>query len=60
MRPDRPLLVVKIELRVDADEVHVGLEVGIDRADIPPVGITLSIFVAKRKGMHSVGMDYGR
>ena len=36
--PDRPDLVVEVELRGDVDEVHVRLPVGVYRADIAPVG----------------------
>ena len=34
---DRPLLVVEVEDRVDGDEVHVRVVVGVDRPDVAPV-----------------------
>ena len=36
---DRPLPVVEVEDRVDADQVHVRLVVGVDGPDVLPVGL---------------------
>ena len=38
-RVDRPLPVVEVEDRVDGDQVHVGVVVGVERPDVPPVGV---------------------
>src|SRR5437867_2784251 len=34
---DRPDFVIQIEQRIDADEVHVGVVVGVKRADVAPI-----------------------
>src|SRR5580700_7451815 len=34
---DRPLVVVQVEDRVDRAQVQVGVEVGVERPDVPPV-----------------------
>src|SRR6202012_2361319 len=36
--PDRPLPIVKIELRQDVSEIDIGRPIGVDRSDIAPVG----------------------
>jgi hypothetical protein len=36
--PDRPVAVVEVEIRDDAGQVDIGLPIGVDRADIAPVG----------------------
>ena len=46
---DRPVLVVHVQQRIDRDQVHVGFVVGVERADVAPVGILLAVFVAERK-----------
>ncbi|CCC96390.1 protein of unknown function [Azospirillum baldaniorum] len=38
---DRPLAVVHVELRRDVAEVEVGLPIGVDGADVAPVGLRL-------------------
>src|SRR4051812_18314890 len=57
---DRPLVVVHVEQRIDANEVHIGLEVGVERADVPPVGVALAVLVTEGKGEHAVRADRGR
>ncbi len=41
--PDRPVAVVQVELRHDVRELHVGFPVGVDRADVAPVGHSPSV-----------------
>src|SRR6516164_8338475 len=41
----RPHLVVEIEDRRDAHEIHVGFVVGVDGADVPPVERFLAVLV---------------
>ena len=48
--PDRPALVVEIERRDDVGEVDVGLPVGVDRADVAPVGFLLGAGAHARGG----------
>src|SRR5277367_1432811 len=43
----RPAFVVEVEDRGDGDQVHIGFVVGLDGADIAPVGFFFFIFVAK-------------
>src|SRR5258708_1102059 len=42
-RSDRPPEVIEVELRMDLDEVHLRLPVGVDRADIAPIASTALI-----------------
>ncbi len=44
-RPYGPLGIVQVEVRVHLDEVHVGLVVGIEFADVPPVLARLLVLV---------------
>ena len=41
----RPIFVVEVEDRRNADEVHVGFVVGVDGADIAPVERFLAVLV---------------
>jgi hypothetical protein len=36
------------------------VRIGVDRADVPPVGVLLAIFVSKREGLHGVGLGQPR
>ena len=54
---DRPPLVVHVQQRIDRDQVHVGLEIGVQRAHVAPVGVLLAVLVAERKGEHAVRVD---
>src|SRR5580658_8391837 len=56
----RPAFVVEVEDRRDGDQVHVGFVVGLDGADIAPVGFFLFIFVAKIVGEDAVLFDDAR
>ena len=47
---DRPVPVVEVQDRVDLDQVHAGLEIGVERADVAPVGGALAVLVAERVG----------
>ena len=47
---DRPGLVVEIEEGVDGDEIHVGLKVGVQCADVTPVFHLFPIFILKVVG----------
>jgi len=57
---DRPRVIVKIELRVDVDQVHIGFEVGIERSDIPPIGILLAVLIFEGKRKDSSFVNIGR
>src|SRR5271157_584525 len=58
---ERPMLVVKVENRGNADEVHVGFVVGVERADITPVESLLAVFVDEVIGVDAVlGNDAGK
>ena len=37
VRAQRPLRIVEVEVRVDVAEIHVGVVVGVERADVAPV-----------------------
>ena len=50
--PDGPFGIVEVEHGIDADKVHAGLVVGIEGADIPPIGHGFLVFVLEPEGMH--------
>ena len=47
------MVVVQIELRLDLGQLDVRLVVGVDRADVAPVGVLLAVLVEKRKRLHA-------
>ena len=47
---DRPVQVVQVELGDDVDQVHIGLVVGVEGADVAPVADLLGIDVAEVVG----------
>ena len=47
---DRPVAVVEVQDRVDLDQVHVGLVIGVERADVAPVGGLLAVLVTEGVG----------
>src|SRR6266550_3910676 len=51
---ERPVLVIKIEHRRDADEVHVGFVVGVEGADVAPVEGVLGVFIDEVVGKDAV------
>ncbi len=57
---DRPVLVVQVQLRIDGDQVHVGLVVGVQRAHVAPVGVLLAVLVEEREGEDAVRVDHRR
>ena len=57
--PDRPLLVVEIQFRRHVHQLHVGLVVGIDRADVAPVVLRARLHVGERIGEHLQLVDRG-
>src|SRR5277367_3395034 len=56
----RPALVIEVEDRGDGDQVHVGFVVGLDGADITPVGFFFFIFVAEIVGEDAMLFDDAR
>src|ERR1700691_5496827 len=56
----RPALVVEVEDRRNGNQVHVGFVVGLDGADIAPVGFLFFIFVAEIVGEDPVLFDDAR
>ena len=57
--PDGPYLVIEIELRVDADEFHIGLPKGIHRAHVAPVGLLAGGRIPERVGDNLAVVDNG-
>ena len=55
--PDRPLLVVDVELGGHAHEFHVRLVVGIHRTHVAPVVLRLRAYVLERVGEHAQLVD---
>src|SRR5467141_2384415 len=51
---ERPVLVIKIEDRRDADEVHVGFVIGVEGADVAPVEGVLGVFIDEVVGKDAV------
>src|SRR6267143_321710 len=51
---ERPVLVIKIEDRRDADEVHVGFVIGVQGADVAPVEGVLGVFIDEVVGKDAV------
>src|SRR5262245_27737571 len=48
---DGPDFVVEVEQRIDGDEVHVGFVIGIERADVAPIGVVaFTVFIAEWEG----------
>ena len=49
--PDRPVAVVQVEGRDDPGEVHVGIEIGVDRAGVAPIilGLVLGLDAGLRE-----------
>ena len=43
------MVVVHVQQRLDRDQLDVGFVVGVDRADVAPVGVALAVLVEKRK-----------
>src|SRR5437588_12559969 len=50
----RPGLVVQVENRRDADQVHVGFVIGVEGADVAPVERVLRVFVGEVVGENAV------
>src|SRR5690606_11498745 len=50
--PDRPLLVIDIELRIDVHELHVRLIEGVDRTHVAPIALHARLHVGKRIGKY--------
>jgi len=57
---DGPSLIVEIEQGVNRDKVHVGLIVGVQGADIPPVFDLLFIFILKVVSKDSPVLNHRR
>ena len=57
IRAHRPVVVVQVEQRIDGRQLDVGLVVGVDRADVAPVGVLLAVLVAKRKRLHACSCE---
>ena len=57
MGTNRPVFIVEVELRIDLDEIHVGLVVGVDGAHVAPVGLSLTVFVAEGKDVHGMRVN---
>src|SRR6267143_1203395 len=51
---ERPVLVIKIEDRRDAHEVHVGFVVGVEGSDVAPVESVLGVFIDEVVGKDAV------
>src|SRR5205085_2036929 len=59
-RSYRPVLVVQVEFRNDRDQVHVGLVVSVQSADVAPIAHRFLIQVAKIVGNHFASPDATR
>ena len=57
---ERPAFVVEVEDRRHGDQIHVGFVVGVDGADVAPVGFFFFIFVAKIVGVDAMIFDQAR
>ena len=44
---DRPLAIVKVEHRIDFNQVHIGLVISVQRADVAPIRGRLAVLVAE-------------
>ncbi len=49
MSPDRPLLIVHVQHRVDTNQIHIRFIIGIQGADIAPVSLGLPVFIMERE-----------
>ena len=57
--PQRPLAIIKVEFRLDGTQVHVGFVVGVDGADIAPVGNGVFGLAGDAVGLEVVSVDGG-
>src|SRR5262249_17563794 len=55
---DRPLAIVQVQDWIDLDQVHVRLVIGIQRADIAPVGDRLAVLVTKAKNVDFFALNH--
>src|SRR5689334_15133423 len=56
--PDRPVLVVDVELGSHVHQLEIGVVIGIDGADVAPVALRARLHVLKRVGEYlTVGID---
>ena len=58
--PQRPLGIVQVELRVHLAQIHVRLEVGVERADVAPVLRGLLVLVVEAVGVDRHLVDQRR
>ena len=52
----RPLRIVQVELGIDLAQIHAGLEVGVERADVAPVLRRLLVLVVEAVGSTPVAV----
>ena len=57
---DRPVAVVEVQDRVDGDQVHARLVVGVERPHVAPVGGLLAVLVAERVGEDARVLEHRR
>ena len=56
----RPAFVVQVEDRRNGNQIHVGFVIGLDGADIAPVGFFFFIFIAEIVGEDAMLFDDAR
>src|SRR5215467_7412378 len=54
-----PLAVVEIEVRFDVIQIHIGFVIGINGADVPPIGARISNLTGDAVGLEVVSVDWG-
>ena len=59
LRSNGPGLIVKIELWIDTNQVHIGFVKRLKRSDVPPICVSLAIFVLERKCKYTMAVYDG-
>ncbi len=57
MRPDRPFAVVQVERWRHFEQLHAGVKIGINGADVPPVRLSVGGRIPKGVGLHTVPVN---
>ena len=56
--PDRPLIVIQIQFRCDADQSQVRRPEGIHRSHIAPITLLAGLYITERIGIYPVFVDH--
>ena len=57
-RADRPFPIIEVQDGIHFHQIHVGLVVGVEGADVPPIGNGFTVLVAEAIGAHAHLLDH--